>query len=251
MIAFARKQVGKPYVSGASGPSAFDCSGLTKMAVRQIGLNWYHGATTQWSRGFASGSPAMYGYWARSGPIATLPMTEVAFLFNQDKSRTDKLVMAHTGIYDGRGRVIQAGGQYKGVSDKPLNKSRWSHWATSKPEWMVKDMSETVSVLLKVGDKGTKVKALQGLLVKLGYALLKHGADGDFGGETQAAIKAFQAASKLPTTGYWTQTDEDKARLIESGINEPPDRKAVLLELQAELQKAQALVSRLLEGVVS
>ena len=68
----------------------------------------------------------------QAGTIDTMPIDRVCFLFNQDKSRTDKLVMAHTGIYDGRGNVIQAGGQYKGVSDKPINHKRWSHWATLK-----------------------------------------------------------------------------------------------------------------------
>ena len=63
------------------------------------------------------------GYWSASGTIDTLP-NKIAFLFNQDKSRTDKLVMAHTGIYDGTGNVIQAGGQYPGVSDKPLNRKK-------------------------------------------------------------------------------------------------------------------------------
>jgi cell wall-associated NlpC family hydrolase len=31
-------QLGKPYVLGAAGPNAFDCSGLTSAAYRQIGI---------------------------------------------------------------------------------------------------------------------------------------------------------------------------------------------------------------------
>ena len=31
-IAYARGQLGKPYVYGATGPDAFDCSGLVMMA---------------------------------------------------------------------------------------------------------------------------------------------------------------------------------------------------------------------------
>ena len=49
MISFARLQVGKPYVFGRSGPDSFDCSGLTKRAAAQIGLDLYHGATTVWT----------------------------------------------------------------------------------------------------------------------------------------------------------------------------------------------------------
>lgn len=37
VVAFAAKQVGKPYRSGASGPSAYDCSGLTSAAYRSAG----------------------------------------------------------------------------------------------------------------------------------------------------------------------------------------------------------------------
>lgn len=38
ILDFCLAQVGKPYVFGRSGPSSFDCSGLTKRAVAQIGL---------------------------------------------------------------------------------------------------------------------------------------------------------------------------------------------------------------------
>ena len=42
IINFARLQVGKPYVFGRSGMDAYDCSGLTKRAVAQIGLDFFH-----------------------------------------------------------------------------------------------------------------------------------------------------------------------------------------------------------------
>ncbi|WP_059012981.1 C40 family peptidase [Streptomyces specialis] len=38
-IAFAEAQLGKPYVWGATGPNAFDCSGLTQAAWRAAGLS--------------------------------------------------------------------------------------------------------------------------------------------------------------------------------------------------------------------
>jgi cell wall-associated NlpC family hydrolase len=37
-IAAARTRLGAPYVWGATGPSAFDCSGLTQWAYRQAGV---------------------------------------------------------------------------------------------------------------------------------------------------------------------------------------------------------------------
>ncbi|MEU4095334.1 C40 family peptidase [Streptomyces sp. NPDC026673] len=38
VIGFLKAQVGKPYVYGATGPSAYDCSGLTQAAFRTIGV---------------------------------------------------------------------------------------------------------------------------------------------------------------------------------------------------------------------
>jgi cell wall-associated NlpC family hydrolase len=37
-IAFAQKQLGKPYVWGATGPDSFDCSGLTQGAYKAAGI---------------------------------------------------------------------------------------------------------------------------------------------------------------------------------------------------------------------
>jgi len=38
-VAFAKSKLGAPYVWGATGPNAFDCSGLTQWAYRQAGVN--------------------------------------------------------------------------------------------------------------------------------------------------------------------------------------------------------------------
>ena len=38
-VAFAYQQIGKPYVYGATGPSSFDCSGLTGAAWKKAGVS--------------------------------------------------------------------------------------------------------------------------------------------------------------------------------------------------------------------
>lgn len=38
VVAFARRQIGKPYVWGAEGPNAYDCSGLIYAAYKSIGM---------------------------------------------------------------------------------------------------------------------------------------------------------------------------------------------------------------------
>jgi len=47
-VAYAKAQVGKPYVYGASGPSSFDCSGLTMMAWAQAGVSLPHSSSAQY-----------------------------------------------------------------------------------------------------------------------------------------------------------------------------------------------------------
>jgi peptidoglycan DL-endopeptidase CwlO len=50
-VRYAYAQVGKPYVYGADGPNAFDCSGLTMMAWRQAGIALPHSAAGQYGIG--------------------------------------------------------------------------------------------------------------------------------------------------------------------------------------------------------
>lgn len=42
VISFALAQAGKPYVYGAAGPSAYDCSGLIMAAYQRIGVRLPH-----------------------------------------------------------------------------------------------------------------------------------------------------------------------------------------------------------------
>jgi len=48
VLAYARAQIGKPYLWGAEGPDSFDCSGLTMRAWQQAGVNLSHYTGAQW-----------------------------------------------------------------------------------------------------------------------------------------------------------------------------------------------------------
>ena len=49
VLAFARAQIGEPYVFGAAGPSSWDCSGLTMGAFQSVGRNiGGHGVNVQY-----------------------------------------------------------------------------------------------------------------------------------------------------------------------------------------------------------
>ncbi|MBQ1788828.1 MAG: peptidoglycan-binding protein, partial [Oscillospiraceae bacterium] len=57
---------------------------------------------------------------------------------------------------------------------------------------------------LRRGDMGDDVRAMQrALLTWNPDCLPKYGADGDFGGETEAALRAYQKAAGLPETGVY------------------------------------------------
>lgn len=54
---------------------------------------------------------------------------------------------------------------------------------------------------LKKGDKGAQVKSLQALLIGYGYNLGRTGADGDFGGKTDEALRKYQSRNDLTPDG--------------------------------------------------
>ncbi|WP_242882205.1 MULTISPECIES: NlpC/P60 family protein [Actinomadura] len=50
-LRIAMTKMGRPYVWGASGPTTFDCSGLTMWAYKQVGINLPHYTGSQWNAG--------------------------------------------------------------------------------------------------------------------------------------------------------------------------------------------------------
>jgi cell wall-associated NlpC family hydrolase len=90
VIAFARSQVGKRYVSGGLGPNGFDCSGFTKRAYALAGIRLPHSSGAQAAR-----SRSVSRAQARAGDLVVGP--------------------GHVGIYMGRGMMIDAGNHRTGV----------------------------------------------------------------------------------------------------------------------------------------
>ncbi|MEV7680857.1 C40 family peptidase [Streptomyces sp. NPDC088341] len=86
VLAFARAQIGKPYVWGASGPSSYDCSGLTQAAWREAGVQL---PRTTWEQVEA-------GTRVATGDL--LP-GDLVFFYDD---------ISHVGIYIGDGMMIHA-----------------------------------------------------------------------------------------------------------------------------------------------
>ncbi|MFC7306788.1 C40 family peptidase [Streptomyces monticola] len=91
-VAFARSQLGTPYVWGGDGPSegGFDCSGLTQAAYRAAGITIPRVAQPQ----FDHGPRVPRGSQIQPGDL---------LFFGSGPNR-----ITHVGIYSGDGRMIDA-----------------------------------------------------------------------------------------------------------------------------------------------
>lgn len=86
VLSFARAQIGKPYVWGATGPSSYDCSGLTQAAWRAAGVDL---PRTTWDQVKAGQNVA----------TADLLPGDLVFFYDD---------ISHVGIYIGDGKMIHA-----------------------------------------------------------------------------------------------------------------------------------------------
>jgi cell wall-associated NlpC family hydrolase len=91
-VAFARSQLGKPYLWGASGPSAYDCSGLVMAAYRRAGVWLPRVSRSQWHTG------------PRVSLGALAPGDLVFFAHNVGNPGT----IHHVGMYVGGGVMVEA-----------------------------------------------------------------------------------------------------------------------------------------------
>ena len=102
----ARNQMGDPYVYGAAGPGAFDCSGLTMYVYRKAaGISMQHSASAQSHRGNRVSRQA-----ARPG--------DLVFMY-------DGGGVYHAAIYAGRGAIIHASTPGTNVKRDPIWTSRY------------------------------------------------------------------------------------------------------------------------------
>ncbi|GAA1990309.1 C40 family peptidase [Catenulispora subtropica] len=88
-VAFAKSQLGKPYIFGATGPGGYDCSGLTQAAWKAAGVTIPRTATAQ-----------MQGL--RAIPASSAQPGDLVFFYG------DSSYVNHVGMYIGNGLVIHA-----------------------------------------------------------------------------------------------------------------------------------------------
>jgi len=91
-VAFAYAQIGEPYVWGASGPDAWDCSGLTMGAWASTGVYLPHYSVAQ---------------YAATTPISAGQLRPGDLVF-WASSPSDPNTIFHVGLYIGNGQMIHA-----------------------------------------------------------------------------------------------------------------------------------------------
>lgn len=96
-IAFAKSQLGEPYVLGGAGPGVWDCSGLTKMSYAAVGVYvGTHSATNQYSTMASAGKLVS---------IANLKAGDLLFYSSGGSTGGSKY---HVTLYIGGGQMIEA-----------------------------------------------------------------------------------------------------------------------------------------------
>ncbi|WP_129307484.1 C40 family peptidase [Streptomyces sp. L2] len=101
VISFVKAQIGKAYVSGATGPSAYDCSGLVQTAFKQVGISLPRVSQDQSTAGtqvsLSNLQPGDILYWGGAGSAY------------------------HVAVYVGDGMFVGAQNPSSGVVEKPLS----------------------------------------------------------------------------------------------------------------------------------
>lgn len=96
VVSAALAQVGKPYVWGAGGPNAFDCSGLTSYAYAQVGYSIPHQSQQQYNMVKNKGH-LVYN-------IGSLKAGDLVFWGTGGSGSS----IYHVGIYIGNGQYVHA-----------------------------------------------------------------------------------------------------------------------------------------------
>ncbi|MHB9759500.1 C40 family peptidase [Streptomyces sp. BYX5S] len=101
VVAFAKAQIGDAYVSGGTGPSSWDCSGLVQAAYKQAGVDLPRVSQDQSTQGTQVSldnlQPGDILYWGGAGSAY------------------------HVAIYVGGGNFVGAQNSSTGVVEKPLS----------------------------------------------------------------------------------------------------------------------------------
>lgn len=164
----------------------------------------------------------MIEYCSETGPIKTIP----------DEPGLVVWKSGHIGVYVGGGYTVEMKGFDYDCKRVKVTAGPWAKWGRL-PKSMITYTDEPVAPAeplpegLSKGDEGSAVTKLQILLLKWNPKCLpKYGVDGDFGSETERAVKAFQQEDGLHVTGVYDEatrkalaevTESNKRQVVVTG----------------------------------
>lgn len=183
-----------------AGRMCADCVGVIKSFFWKNGVI---GGTNRYASNNCPDKSAngMFELCKEKGKISTIPDVPGLVVWRS----------GHIGVYVGNGYTIELRGFAYDCQRRKVSAGTWTHWG-KLPASMIQyvetddepvDEIELGDRILKRGMNGSDVKELQTALITLGYNLPKYGADGDFGSETEAAVKEFQKAHGLLVDGHF------------------------------------------------
>ena len=149
------------------------------------------------------------GKWIRRGNGTPKP-GDIIIFGNRDDSGSGKHIgivtkVTSSTVYTIEGNTTKSGFSANGgmVAAKSYSRTNSNIAGYCSIDYDDKE-KETVEVTvetLKKGSKGDNVKALQILLIGYGFNCGKYGTDGDFGSDTDEAVKAYQKKKGLSVDG--------------------------------------------------
>ncbi|THI93745.1 NlpC/P60 family protein, partial [Nocardioides sp.] len=107
-IAYARDQIGEPYVWGADGPGSWDCSGLTSKAWAAGGKQLPHYSVAQYEQ---------------STPISAAQLRPGDLVFWGENDSPSSIF--HVALYTGGGQIIHAP-----RTGRPVTEESMYYWRT-------------------------------------------------------------------------------------------------------------------------
>ncbi|MHC1787047.1 MAG: NlpC/P60 family protein [Christensenellales bacterium] len=207
-----------------AGKACFDCAQLVRRALALAGQQLPSGASSQWRS----------DNWASKGPLDGEAARQFCVLFRMAGEEAGK-PMQHVGLHLGDGRTVDARSHRQGVVLGQIKDYPWTHYAI--PYGLAEE-----APALSPGDRGERVRQLQGLLLQAGQALPNYGADGIFGAETLDALHGFLQAEQLALTD---RVDEALMRRLAL----PPDTPEGPRSLEERLDALEAQVAALLAAM--
>lgn len=99
IVSYAKQFIGKPYRSGATGPNAFDCSGLVEYVYSKYGVS-------------VPRSSGEYASFGKTVSLSEIQPGDILCYHTRNKTRG----ISHVAIYAGNGELIHAATERRGVT---------------------------------------------------------------------------------------------------------------------------------------